>query len=75
VAVAEVQGPAEALALVDKLELADYGVYHAVRADLLRRLGRIGEAASAYRKALGLAGNAAERSFLEGRLQELPAAD
>jgi RNA polymerase sigma-70 factor (ECF subfamily) len=71
VAVAEVRGPAEALGLVDRLEPSDYGPLHSVRADLLRRLGRTGEAAAAYREALALAGNAAERRFLERRLQEL----
>jgi RNA polymerase sigma-70 factor (ECF subfamily) len=73
VAVAEVHGPAAALALVDLLALADYGVFHSVRADLLRRLGRFSEATAAYREAAALAGNAAERRFLEGRLLELPA--
>jgi RNA polymerase sigma-70 factor (ECF subfamily) len=75
VAVGEVHGPAEALRLVDGLDLAGYGLFHAVRADLLRRLGRFPEARVAYRDALGLAGNAAERRFLEGRLHELPAGD
>lgn len=73
VAVAEVHGPAAALGLVDLLALADYGVFHSVRADLLRRLGRFSEATAAYREAAALAGNAAERRFLEGRLLELPA--
>lgn len=73
VAVAEVHGAAAALALVDLLALADYGVFHSVRADLLRRLGRFSEATAAYREAAALAGNAAERRFLERRLIELPA--
>ncbi len=75
VAVAEAHGPAAALGLVDGLDLTGYGPFHAVRADLLRRLGRFGEAGAAYRDALGLAGNAAERRFLEGRLLGLPAGD
>ncbi|WP_104173370.1 RNA polymerase sigma factor [Arthrobacter sp. Y81] len=75
VAVAEVRGPAAALGLVDGLDLAGYGLFHAVRADLLRRLGRFREAGAAYRDALGLAGNAAERRFLEGRLLGLPEGD
>ena len=75
VAVGEVHGPAEALRLVDGLDLAGYGLFHAVRADLLRRLGHFPEARVAYRDALGLAGNAAERRFLEGRLHELPDED
>ncbi|GAA1259405.1 RNA polymerase sigma factor [Oryzihumus leptocrescens] len=67
VAVAEVEGPAPALELVDHLDLGDYHVFHAVRADLLRRLGRRQEAAGAYDAALALAGNARERAFLERR--------
>ncbi|WP_082506926.1 RNA polymerase sigma factor [Arthrobacter sp. Leaf337] len=75
VAVAEVNGPAAALELVDGLDLGGYGVFHSVRADLLRRLGRYSEASQEYQNALALAGNAAERRFLDGRLLELPAAD
>jgi RNA polymerase sigma-70 factor, ECF subfamily len=70
VAVAEVQGPAAALALVDGLDLDRYYVYHAIRADLLRRLGRPGEAAAAYQAALALTGNAAERAYLAARLAD-----
>jgi RNA polymerase sigma-70 factor (ECF subfamily) len=77
VAVAEVDGPGAALALVDGLaaggasgrsSMADYHLFHAVRADLLRRLGRDPEAARAYRRALELAGNDAERDLLRRRL-------
>ncbi|MFI1468024.1 RNA polymerase sigma factor [Streptomyces wuyuanensis] len=64
VAVAETEGPEPALDLVDGLGLDSYHVFHAVRADLLRRLGRTEEAACAYRTAAALAGNAAERDFL-----------
>jgi len=71
VAVAEVAGPQEALELVDALDLDDYHVLHAIRADLLRRLGRREEAARAYDRAIALAGNAAERAFLERRRAEL----
>jgi RNA polymerase sigma-70 factor (ECF subfamily) len=71
VAVAELDGPATALALVDALDLDTYYVFHAIRADLLRRLGRTAEAATAYEKALALTGNAAERNFLQHRLAEL----
>jgi RNA polymerase sigma-70 factor (ECF subfamily) len=74
VAVAEVHGPAAALRLVDGLELGGYGVFHSVRAELLRREGRISEARAEYRTALGLAGNTAERRFLAGRMLELPGA-
>jgi RNA polymerase sigma-70 factor, ECF subfamily len=70
VAVAEVQGPAAALAIVDALDLDRYYLTHAIRADLLRRLGRHDEAARAYRAALALTGNAAERAFLAARLAD-----
>jgi RNA polymerase sigma-70 factor, ECF subfamily len=71
VAVAEVEGPAAALALVDDLELDGYHLFHAVRADLLRRLVRDPEATAAYEAAIARAGNAAERAFLERRRQAL----
>jgi RNA polymerase sigma-70 factor (ECF subfamily) len=71
VAVAEVEGPATGLALVDDLDLTGTHMYHAVRADLLRRLGRDAEAAPAYEAALALAGNAAERAFLSRARQAL----
>ena len=64
VAVAEVQGPAAALALVDDLDLDRYYLFHAIRADLLRRLGRAPEAEEAYQAAIGGTQNAAEREFL-----------
>jgi RNA polymerase sigma-70 factor (ECF subfamily) len=64
VAVAEVDGPAAALALVDALGLDDYHLFHAVRANLLRRLRRDAEALTAYDAAIAKAGNAAERGFL-----------
>jgi len=71
VAVAEVSGPATALALVDELDLGRHRMFHAVRADLLRRLGRTDEARQAYEAALALTGNEAERAFLESRLTSL----
>jgi RNA polymerase sigma-70 factor, ECF subfamily len=64
VAVGEVQGAAAALALVDELELDNYHPFHATRADLLRRLGQVDEAAAAYERAAELAPTAAERDFL-----------
>jgi RNA polymerase sigma-70 factor (ECF subfamily) len=64
VAVAEVEGPDAALALVDRLDLDGYHLFHAIRADLLRRLGRDAEAARAYDMALARTGNAPERDFL-----------
>jgi RNA polymerase sigma-70 factor, ECF subfamily len=71
VAVAEVDGPAAALALVDALDLGGFHLFHAIRADLLRRLGRRAEAASAYDAAIELAANAAERAFLQRRREAL----
>ncbi|WP_405640684.1 RNA polymerase sigma factor [Streptomyces sp. NBC_00019] len=68
VAVAEVEGPRPALDLVDTLDLDGYHVFHAVRADLLRRLGRDTEAVRAYEAAVALAENPAERAWLERRL-------
>jgi RNA polymerase sigma-70 factor (ECF subfamily) len=74
VAVAMVDGPEAALAVVEELErdgrLAGYRYLPSTKADLLHRLGRDGEAAAAYQAALELTGNAAEREFLEARLQE-----
>ena len=72
VAVAEVHGPGAALAAVDSLDLGGYHLFHATRADLLRRLGRHDEAAVAYDAALALVGNAAEHRFLEERRRSLP---
>lgn len=73
VAVAMADGPDRALPLVDALaaELDTYHLFHAARADLLRRLGRGDEAAAAYRRALELSANPMERAFLERRLAEL----
>ena len=64
IAIGEVQGPAAALSLVNELDLGDYYPFHATRADLLRRLGRAGEAAAAYERAAELAPTKAEREFL-----------
>jgi RNA polymerase sigma-70 factor (ECF subfamily) len=64
IAVGEVRGAAAALALVDELDLDNYHPFHATRADLLRRLGRNGEAAAAYERAAALAPTDAERDFL-----------
>jgi RNA polymerase sigma-70 factor (ECF subfamily) len=71
VAVSEAQGPAAGLALVDRLALDDYLYLHSTRAELLRRLERAGEARVAYRRALELVHDDAERRLLEGRLAEL----
>ncbi|MDQ3914758.1 MAG: RNA polymerase sigma factor [Actinomycetota bacterium] len=64
VAVAEVQGPATGLALVDDLDLDNYYPFHVTRADLLRRLGRSDEAATAYERAASMAPTDGERDFL-----------
>ena len=71
VAVAETAGPAAALAIVEGLSLNDFHLSHAIRADLLRRLGRYAEAARAYRDAIARTQNSAERSFLERALRTL----
>ncbi|MDT0277583.1 RNA polymerase sigma factor [Blastococcus goldschmidtiae] len=73
VAVAEVSGPAAGLALVQELDLPRHHLLPAVRADLLRRLGRAAEALAAYDAALALTGNDRERAFLRRRRDELPA--
>ena len=67
VALAEVNGPAEALSLVNRLDLTTYYLFHAIRADLLRRLDRTEEAAQAYDAAITGTENAAERAFLQDR--------
>jgi RNA polymerase sigma-70 factor (ECF subfamily) len=64
IAIGEVRGPAAALALVEELGLDCYHPFHATRADLLRRLGRDGEAAASYERAADLAPTQAEREFL-----------
>jgi len=74
VAVAEAQGPEAGLAIVDRLALEDYHYLHATRGELLRRLGATGEARDAYRRALALVHDDAERRLLERRLAELGAA-
>jgi RNA polymerase sigma-70 factor (ECF subfamily) len=71
VVVAEVEGPQAALALVDRLDLDRYYLFHAVRADLLRRLGRTQEAARAYEAAIARSDNAAERDFLQRSRESL----
>jgi RNA polymerase sigma-70 factor, ECF subfamily len=71
VAVAELDGAQVALSLVDGLDLPGYYAFHAVRGDLLRRLGRSDQAADAYAAALALTENEPEREFLRGRLAEV----
>jgi RNA polymerase sigma-70 factor, ECF subfamily len=73
VAIAELDGPEVGLAAVDRLAepLAGYHAYHAVRADLLRRVGRSREARAAYDRAIELAGNTAETAYLTRRRDQL----
>ncbi|MFJ3864567.1 RNA polymerase sigma factor [Streptomyces nigra] len=71
VAVAETDGPGPALALVDALDLDGYRVFHAVRADLLRRLDRTAEAVRAYERAVELSESPAERAYLTRRRREI----
>jgi RNA polymerase sigma-70 factor (ECF subfamily) len=73
VAVAMSEGPEHGLALMEEIagDLDDYHLFHSARGDLLRRTRRWGEAGRAYRRALSLATNQAERSFLESRLDEV----
>jgi RNA polymerase sigma-70 factor (ECF subfamily) len=72
VAVAEVEGSEPALAAVESLDLGDYYLFHAIRADLLSRVGRNPEASQAYDEALALTSNLVERSFLERARKALP---
>jgi RNA polymerase sigma-70 factor (ECF subfamily) len=71
--VAEVRGPGAGLALLEGLGLENYYLFHAIRADLLVRLGRRTEAAAAYESAIDLTTNVAERAFLERGRQALAA--
>ena len=71
VAIAELEGPQAALALLDALDLDPYRYYHSTRADLLRRLGRDAEARAAYARALELTQPGPEHRFLERRLADL----
>jgi RNA polymerase sigma-70 factor (ECF subfamily) len=69
VAVAEVEGPSQALALIDDLGLEGYHLYHATRAELLRRMGDTEAAEKAYRLAMTMTSNEVERRFLGQRLE------
>jgi RNA polymerase sigma-70 factor (ECF subfamily) len=73
VALAEVEGAGPALAIVDDLSLERYHLYHAIRADLLTRIGRTDEAAAAYAEAIARTANEAEQAFLRRRLAALRA--
>jgi RNA polymerase sigma-70 factor (ECF subfamily) len=74
IAVAELDGPQVALAEIDRLPLEGYHAFHATRADLLRRLSRSEESRAAYDRAIGLAGNTAERAYLIRRRDQLAGA-
>jgi RNA polymerase sigma-70 factor, ECF subfamily len=71
VVVAEIEGPEKALEIVEALDLERYHLSHAVRADLLRRMGRTADAAEAYQRAIAVVGNEREKEFLEKQLGEL----
>jgi RNA polymerase sigma-70 factor, ECF subfamily len=71
VAVAEVDGPQAGLAVIEGLDLGGYYLFHAIRADFLRRLDRVSDAAEAYDAAIARSGNATERSFLQRRRNAL----
>jgi RNA polymerase sigma-70 factor (ECF subfamily) len=71
IAIAEADGPAAGLAILDRLDLDDYRYLHSARGDLLRRLGRTEEARAAFSRALELVHDDAERRFLQMRLAEL----
>ncbi|GAA4348053.1 RNA polymerase sigma factor [Angustibacter luteus] len=71
VALAELDGPEVALALVDRLDLDGYHAYHVTRADLLRRIGRSAEARAAYERAIDLATNTAEVAYITRRRDQL----
>jgi RNA polymerase sigma-70 factor (ECF subfamily) len=71
IALAEVEGPADALVLVDALDLDTYYLWHATRADFLARLGRTSESRAAYDEALSRTANDAERALLARRRDDL----
>jgi RNA polymerase sigma-70 factor (ECF subfamily) len=71
IAVAELEGPEAALAILEPLDLDDYRYYHSTRAEFLRRLGRDDESRAGFARALELAQTESERRFLEARLTEL----
>jgi RNA polymerase sigma-70 factor, ECF subfamily len=71
IAVAEADGPAAGLALLERLDLDGYQYFHSTRAELLRRLDRREEARAAFERALELARAEPERRFLRARIQEV----
>ena len=75
IAIAEIDGPEAALAILDTLELDHYRYFHSTHADLLRRGGRDSDACLAYQRALDLAQTDPERRFLRARLADLKPCD
>jgi RNA polymerase sigma-70 factor (ECF subfamily) len=73
VAVAEIGGPQVALGLIDELPLGHYYLFHAIRADLLRRIGQADKAEAAYRAAIERTDNAAEIAFMKERISAIRA--
>ena len=73
IALSEVAGPAEALEILDGLDLREYHLFHATRADLLARLGRHEDASQAYARAAALTTSEAEHTFLTDRLEAIRA--
>jgi RNA polymerase sigma-70 factor, ECF subfamily len=71
IAIAEERGPEAGLEIIDRLALEDYHYLHSTQGELLRRAGRVDDARDAYRRALGLVSDDAERRLLERRLAEL----
>ena len=71
IAVAELDGPEPALAILDRLDLGSYHLYHAARADLLDRSRRLAEAPTASERALELTSNEVEQTYLRRRLAAL----
>jgi RNA polymerase sigma-70 factor (ECF subfamily) len=72
IAIAELDGPEPALAILDGLDLQGYHLYHAARAELLHQLGKYNDAAVAYERALSLTTNAVEQDHLRRRRDTLP---
>jgi RNA polymerase sigma-70 factor (ECF subfamily) len=75
IALAELEDPAAGLAALNGLDLDGYHLYHAARADLLERLGRVDEATDAYDRAAALTANDAERRLLRERRRSLDPGD
>jgi RNA polymerase sigma-70 factor (ECF subfamily) len=71
IVVAELEGPEQALRLVDALDLPRYHLLHAVRADLLRRCGRVADAAASYQEAIDQCGNEREKRFLQRQYESM----